>query len=214
MTLVELKEIRRRTQKPKGEKPTVEGVSPSEINIRQLRAENKKLAKDLNKRFTEIEGILNSEEFGGKIDLGLDASEIKWENMPEEIENIFRPEFTFQPEDITSFSIMPSRSGDKEAGVRIALDRGEGWWNYISISAIARKDYYSGSSFIHCKADIAQVKESREARKLLNDSLWNKDNVPNDKSNIETRLLIHGNNQLVFSEKVLEFVIKEIKDRI
>lgn len=205
MSLAELVELKRRVTG--GHLPLTEtevGSKTGLVDIKRLQKDKNKLAKDLKNRFTELGEILESKRFGGKLDLGVNLDEISWKSMPEELVNIFKPEFAFQPEEITSFRIEPKNVNPGEVGISINLKRNKCPWSHVIVGAIVRDDYVGGSTFISCQSDVSQVKAAREAMKSLDDSLWGRN--PSQ--------LVHSYNELVFGEKVLNFVVGEVKRRI
>lgn len=216
MSLAELKDLKRRVIGKRSSVTETEiGDGTGLVDVRQLRRDNEKLAKDLNSRFTELGEIIKSKRFGGKLDLGVNPDEVSWESMPEELVSIFKPEFAFQPEEITSFCIEPKLVSPGRVGISIDLERNRSPWSYVTVEAIVRKDYVAGSSYVSCQSDISQVKAAREAMKSLNDSLWGRNPIKETKVSDQSRsLLTHSYNELVFGEKVLNFVVGEVKRRI
>jgi len=205
MSLAELKDLKRRVAGERSSLTKTEVISEAgPVDVRQLRKDNDELAIDLKNRFTELGEIIKSKRFGGELDLGVNPDEINWKSMPGDLVNIFKPEFAFQPEEITSFCIKPTTASPEGVGIRIDLKRNKSYWSHVLVEAIVRKDYVAGSSYISCESDISQVKAAREAMQFLNDSLWGRN--PSQ--------LVRSYNELVFGEKVLNFVVGEVKRRI
>ena len=84
--------------------PVIEPQRLSKKETGKINKDIKKRAKKLHGNIREL-GLFVNEHFNGVIDLGTDVESINWSEIPPEIASCFRPEFSYQPEDITSFKI-------------------------------------------------------------------------------------------------------------
>lgn len=189
------------------------------MGIRKLRRENTQSAKDLKTRIGALGEILGSEIFEGRLELGVNPKEIDWIQMPEPVKNIFKPEFSYQPEDITDFGITTGRDGCLgSADLRISLYRREMPWIYIVANAIVRPKYASSSVSVICQHSPSQIKEGREAIQVLEKSLF----VDNDEierlvrseDGEEAGQLIRSLKSLELGGEILNFVAGQVRKRI
>lgn len=115
---------------------------------------------ELLKRFGKI---LGNEPFNGRLELPTNPEEINWQHMGEALTACFKPEFEFQPEDITGFRLKYiDEPHISEKALEIALDRNGMWWSTVKIGMIVRKDWISPTIYAGCIAGPGQVKAARE----------------------------------------------------
>lgn len=207
MTFNKLESLRRLlTRVPKSEKR--ESVELSKPEVRNLKTEVIDKAKDLHTRLGMFHDLLTG-HFEGRVDLGTDVESINWDAMPQGVAACFKPEFSYQPDEITAFFISSkdNRRSNGRIGTRISLERINKSWSEIQSGAIARErdGYHSGVTFISCKAPQAQPKEAREAMKSLDDALRRRD------LNIKDSALMRSLEELNFTESVLEFATSELE---
>jgi hypothetical protein len=154
--------------------PTVE-----ETQETQVKEEYPMTERELEREVKRLHGVIKDTGeilavpgLDGKLSLGTDVEEIRWDLMGANIAGYFRPEFEFQPEDITDFYIK-YKSGQEggQQGLEICLDRMGSWWSYIIAEAYNRKDdgYISPSITILCSSDHGQIAAARRVREDLDD---------------------------------------------
>jgi len=188
----------------------------SEAPAEMSKAERKRVVKEVRQKAEDLHSCLGmlhevlTEGFKNHLPLGEDPEQINWELMPRMIANCFRPEFDFQPEDITAFYISvrdDSTTGNRQVGLR--LDRENRWWSCLDLGTIVRKDYSGGLSHIHCLAPIGQKREAREAMKELDSSLWGEES-----KDTRGRMLKRDVRELGLLEEFLGFVVGEMERQI
>lgn len=215
MSLAELKEIQKTVKSRLNERKA------SKMDIRQLRGENTESAKGLKKKIGKLGEILNSEMFEGRFDLGVDPEKIDWEQMPEPVRDIFQPEFSFQPEDITDFKITIGKEGyPGSADLDISLYRMNRPWIYVAAHSIVRRrpDHASGSISVSCQHSPSQVREGRVAMQALEKSFYVDDEslekLVKDGDFKEAGQLVRSIRSLVLGGEILNFVVGQVDKRV
>jgi len=143
----------------------------------QIQEEHSMTERELKREVRRLHGaiekvgkILAVSGLEGKVSLGTDVEEIRWDLMGANTAGYFRPEFEFQPEDITDFYIK-YETGQQGGyhGLVIRLKRNDRHWSTISANAFNRKsdNYISPSTHISCQAPQAQVAAARHVREGL-----------------------------------------------
>lgn len=208
MTLNTLENIEAKLRKVPVKKQTpIEKISTKidEAKLKNdLKHEIRRKSNDLHKRIERFHKILSGKFFEGHVDLGTDPEKIDWESMPKAVADCFKPEFSFQPSEITKFRITTkdNRQSNGEMEIAMQLERNGQWWSYVNVGAIVRDDYKSGTLFAHCSAAHGQVTEAREAMESLESSMWGRDQKFEDQ---QLSHLLHGKNTLDVTESVLQF---------
>jgi len=153
--------------------------------------------------YLQQEGYAN-----GVIELGTKEDEINWGNMSEGLRQAFQPEFTFQPEEITSFKISCSgkTGGNGERNIVIDLQRNGMPWSYVHAGAIVRDNYVAPSIYANSQTPIAQVKAARMGLEAL------KPGYKNCQEKRESQLL-HDQEELSILKDVLNFAVTELESR-
>lgn len=191
-------------------------IQLSNKEIKKLKGQVKENALDLHSRLGLFREILTKDRFNNRLNLGTDVESINWDAMPEDIANCFKPEFDYQPKEITDFYITTYDTNAGGLDIRLQLDRNDIWWSTISAGSVVQNmgniiggNYYSGDVFLHCYARHAQLKEAREAMDLLNESLWEK-----DQRHINSKNMYHSLESLQIAESILEFSTAEIRRQV
>lgn len=99
----------------------------------------------------------------GVIELSTNKDQIVWGNMSKRLEQAFKPEFTFQPEEITSFTISCSGKieSNGERHINIDLERNNEPWSYVHAGAILRENCTAPTLDVGSQAPNAQVRAAR-----------------------------------------------------
>jgi len=175
--------------------------------------EIKSNAPRLYSRIQKLHDLLQHESFGGKIDLGTDPRKIDWDAMPPEVAACFKPEFKYQPKDITSFTISTELDATTGNSIKIDLKRQDSWWSQVHVGAIVRKDMIGGTSYIGCQAKEAQPKAAREAMAQLGAQLW-QHGLTEGSEDKELPFIVKDVNELRLTEAVLVFAVGQLENRI
>ncbi len=203
MTLELLKDLEEKINPPVIEP---EGLSRKET--RKIEKGIKKRAKKLHKNISALRELVK-EHFDGTIDLETDVERINWSEMPPEIAACFRPEFDYQPEDITSFKITFRSGTTGGEAIEIRLKRLDSWWAKVGTGVYYRKDYHSDNLRASCEASQAQIRPAREAMKNLNHYIWDDETI-----HVDDKSLLKTQYGLQISEAFFEFTIGEIKRQV
>lgn len=182
------------------ESPVREEASMTEKQVR-------KEVKRLHRTIKDIGEILATSGLEDGLNLGTDVETIRWDLMGRNLAGVFKPEFEFQPEDITRFSIVPSTGQDGGYhGLKISLERRGRWWSYISAEAYNRKSdgYTSPSISIHCHAKEAQVAAARQTVEQL--KAWPQADIEDEK------LLLKDIKNLGLLTEVVNFTLAQLID--
>ena len=73
-----------------------------------LARERDKMARNLHKKLEILQEIMKHPTIGGKLNLGTNVEMVNWSLMPQSVAKCFRPEFDYQPEEITQFYAQSS----------------------------------------------------------------------------------------------------------
>lgn len=149
--------------------------------------------------------ILEHPSFNGKLDLGTDVETINWQAMPESMKNCFLPEFDYQPEKITSFTLACKNevSNNGERQIQISLNRKNQWWSIIYAGMYNRKDYIAPSVNASCKASIVQVEEAEEAMDFIN--------LRSEAPTSNERILERNQHELEMFVGIFNFAVSELE---
>ena len=180
-----------------------------------------RMAMNLHKELGILQKIMKHETIGGKLNLGTKVEEVNWALMPESVAKCFKPEFDYQPEEITEFYVEYSDHGaEGERSVGIHLSRNRLWWSYVQAGSLVRRKggplsglECMGSAYMSCRASEAQPKAAREAMSELNQSLW-LDSSGRSPEGKELPYIINDINEFRLGEDILNFVMAEIQNRI
>lgn len=187
---------------------------PIVTDVNKLSREIHTVAPDLFQRLQKFQELLKHKAVGGRIDLGADVETIPWESMPKELAACFKPEFGYQPEEITGFGItVEGVTSNGAMSLNIDMQRNGRWWSYVRVGAIVREDYVSGSAYISCQSDQAQPKGARESMRKLNESLWRND-LTGKSDDKRLPQFVHGVLTLRFVDSVLKFAVGELERQV
>ena len=186
-----------------------------------LARERDRMARNLHKKLGILQEIMKHPTIGGKLNLGTNVEMVNWSLMPQSVAKCFRPEFDYQPEEITQFY---AQSSDLNAGeerfVGIHLDRNGLWWSYVQAGSIVRRKNgrlsrleCMGGTYISCYASQAQPKAAREAMGEIHHSL-SLDSSGREPEGGELQFIIIDINELRLGEDILNFVMGEIQNRM
>jgi hypothetical protein len=217
MSLNTLENIEAKLRSPQIKKKTLLASAVEKIDAAKLKKDlsneiNKK-SNDLHRRIERFHTILSNKFFEGYVNLGTDSEKIDWESMPKAVADCFKPEFLFQPSEITKFRITTKdeRQSNGEMGISMQLDRNGQWWSYVHVGAIVRDDYKSGTLYASCSASHGQVTEAREGMSALESSMWGDTQEYKDQ---HLPHLIHGKNALDLTESVLQFAATQAEKQV
>jgi hypothetical protein len=199
-----LNEIRKRLKKQ-----SVDRTVTSKIETWQARYDIRDKAIKLHSELGSLSEILNYPEIGGKLDLGTDPDQISWDKMPEGLAGCFRPEFDFQPDEISGFSVRSSEdSSTGSRGLDFRMERNKFPWSSVTVDVYNRRDYKSGSVDAHCQSKHGQVKKARDAMDELEDRMWHAGSENVDSS------FRYGINSLNYVNDIMNYVGFEISKRL
>ena len=217
MALEQLKQI----------KGLLEGsAEPGKLRLRRkdriaLARERDRMARDLHKKLGLLQEIMKHPTIGGKLNLGTNVETVNWSLMPESVAKCFRPEFDYQPEEITQFYAQSSdMSAGEERFVGIYLDRNGSWWSHVQAGSIVRRKNgrlsrldCMGYAYIECNASQAQPQAAREAMGGIKHSL-SLHSSGREPEGEELGFIISDINKLRLGEDILSFVMAGIQNRI
>ena len=189
------------------------GGKPPKLDKKGMQKEINSKARKLHERIKELHTLLQHPWIGGKIDLGTDPAKINWDAMPKEIAACFRPEFAYQPGDITAFTISTELDATTGNTIKIDLKRLVLWWSQVYVGAIVRKDYISGTSSILCHSKEGQPRAAREAMEQLNAGLWRHD-LTQESNDRQLPQLVHGVNDLRLTQRVFDFAMEILEAHV
>ena len=198
------------------------GKSLSKKDRAAMARKRDKMAVALHTELDILREIMEHETVGGKLNLGTKVEEVNWALMPESVARCFRPEFDYQPEEITEFSAEYSDRGvDGQRSIEIRGSRNGQWWSYVEVGSIVRRKAgllsgleCMGSAFIDCYAPQAQPKAAREAMRELDESLWLDASGRRIEEKSQLPFIVNDINELRLGEDLLNFVMAEIQNRI
>jgi len=192
--------------------PTEAEKTEKRLTVRQIKEGQRILTQEVKEIFSFL-GRLGEyfQQAGfkdGVIELSTKEDEIVWGNMSKRLEQAFKPEFTFQPEEITGFKMTCSgkTGGNGERKIGIELERNGMPWSYIHAGAIVRDDYVAPSIYANSQTPIAQVKAARMGLEAL------KPGYKDCQEKKESELL-HNQEELSILKEVLNFAVSELELR-
>lgn len=145
----------------------------------------------------------------GVIELSIDSDLIHWMHMSERLQQAFKPEFTFQPEEITSFTISCSGkiAPNDERQINIDLKRNGEPWSHIQAGAIVRETYVGPTLNVGSEAPNAQVKAARLGLEAL--EAW-----PEASGGGGEAAFLKQQQELSILQDVLNFAVTELESRM
>ena len=176
----------------------------------ELQTEHDRLANELYTSLVKFHSLLSNSEVGGKIDLGTNPKKIDWRNMSHAQAQCFKPEFTFQPEEITGFYISTS-DNRLIMCIELSLERQSEAWSYIVASVMARSEYKAGCIEVDCVAGNGQITSAREAMKIMREGLRGATTSTDAQ---DLRNLVYSSNSLKEGQMLLEFAVGTLEKQL
>ena len=146
--------------------------------------------------------------YKGTINLSTEVDSINWSGMPQEVASCFRPEFDYQPEEITSFSVVFHSNSNGCELIGINLTRNGKTWSEIGAGACYQGGQYTTILKSRCIAPQAQKRSARRAMKSLEFPTRPNEIHPEVDSMVQTQY------KLDISSAILGFTINEIEKYI
>ncbi|MFH0840929.1 MAG: hypothetical protein V1865_03060 [bacterium] len=176
---------------------------PEQLEKRPSIDEEKSLAIDLHAQLKKFQELLGDERFKGKLELGNPQSESRWNvTMPEEVAACFKPEFSFQADEITEVSLRIDDSNKINGGLSLHLElkRNNQSWIVASFGALTRNNCHCGTNYLDCLAPQAQMSEGRKAIENLQAKL---------RGSVKENYGNYSLNCLRLTDRMLDFAVKE-----
>ena len=179
----------------------------------ELRIEHDKAADELHANLMKFHAVLSDPRVGGEVTLGTDPKKINWRNMSHAVAACFRPEFTFQREEITRFYITTDNDKARnEMRIKIALERFHSDWSEVAFGVVVGSPFTpEGDVEIRCEADMAQVTAAREAMATLDEGLWGPTSISDAK---DLRNLVRSSCVIKEGQMLLEFAVGVLEKQL